>query len=442
MAEAPILKVEGLSTHFTRNPRRAMLYGLADLAADIIPGLKPRSRLRHQEFGAVNDLSFTLARGEAVAICGRNGAGKTTLLRTIAGLLKPASGSVKINGRVNSIIELGRGLIPHLSGRENARLNLVWRGVTLEDLRRVTGEVNDFAELGDAFDQPVGSYSSGMRSRLAFAIAVSTPCDLMLVDEVLAVGDLQFQHKCLKNMQRFIEEGGSLLLVSHQIGQMQSVCKRGLIIEHGRLEFDGPMEQCAMRLLEMQGVEDFAQEALKGPKSYQSGEASAAGPVRIDAVTIRGAAGQGDLGTGDALEIEVAYSSTIECEAILSCEIATSDQSLCVTILMDPELLHLTPGSGARLCRVPNVPLRPGCYTVNASLCDPVLIRPFSESSMHTGTQFFVREGEASRFDVMRKFRGQLIDLPSVWSEPKHTASSSQSKLGNNSLRSEVDHVN
>ena len=104
MGSSPILVVDGLSTHFTRNPRRAMIYGLADLAADIIPGLKPRAKLRRQEFGAVNDLSFTLERGEAVAICGRNGAGKTTLLRTIAGLLRPADGTVTINGRVNSII--------------------------------------------------------------------------------------------------------------------------------------------------------------------------------------------------------------------------------------------------------------------------------------------------------------------------------------------------
>lgn len=418
-----------------------MLYGLADLAADIIPGLKPRARLRQQEFGAVNDLSFSLARGEAVAICGRNGAGKTTLLRTIAGLLRPAEGSVTINGRVNSIIELGRGMIPHLTGRENARLNLVWRGVALQDLRQVMGEVNDFAELGNAFDQPVGSYSSGMRSRLAFAIAVSTPCDLMLVDEVLAVGDLQFQHKCLKNMQRFIEEGGSLLLVSHQIGQMQSVCKRGLIIEHGRLEFDGSMEQCATRLLEMQGVSELTEAVFKGTSASQEGHGGEAGPVRIDRVTIQSMANQGGRARGGDLEIEVAYSSIVECEAILSCEIATGDQSSCITILMDPEPLHLTPGSGARLCTVPNLPLRPGRYTVNVSLSDPALLRPFSESSMHKGTQFLVQEGEASRFDVMRKFRGQLIDLPSVWSAPKESGSRRPPEPEEASIGSGVDHV-
>lgn len=401
-----------------------MLYGVADLAADIVPGLKPRAKLRQQEFGAVNDLSFTLVRGEAVAICGRNGAGKTTLLRTIAGLLRPAEGSVTVNGRVNSIIELGRGLIPHLTGRENARLNLVWRGVPLQDLPEVNEKLNDFAELSEAFDQPVGSYSSGMRSRLAFAIAISTPCDLMLVDEVLAVGDIRFQHKCLTYMRKFIDSGGSLLLVSHDIVQMQTVCNRGLLIEKGSLVFDGPMNECATRLIELQeidiriNVDSVEPEVAEGSMDEENAQKhldQTAASVRIDEViALHGACDQG-IRTGNDLDVEIRFSAKVELEAILACHIWTNDHSTCVSIQQDPVPLRLSRGSGSRVCRFKNLPLLPGQYSLHCYIVDPVLMQTFSGACIDLKASFKVRQPEATRIGALKRHVGELIELSSEW---------------------------
>ena len=406
-----------------------MIYGLADLAADIIPGLKPRAKLRRQEFGAVNDLSFTLERGEAVAICGRNGAGKTTLLRTIAGLLRPADGTVTINGRVNSIIELGRGLIPHLTGRENARLNLVWRGVALHDLPQANEKLNDFAELGDAFDQPVGSYSSGMRSRLAFAIAISTPCDLMLVDEVLAVGDLRFQHKCLTHMRGFIETGGSLLLVSHDLVQMQTVCQRGLLIEEGALVFDGSMNECARRLVELQetaagGSSEAQETGLQCEKSDEDLTQGMVDParssIRIDDVTVLHGADTHGLRTGDDLVVQIDYSSGVEREALLVCQIWTQDNAKCISIQADPSPLFLKRGKGRRYCRFKGLPLLAGRYSLQTYIVDPVLLQNFSDASLNMTSGFFIKEDEPTQLQTIRRHLGELIHLESDWcDEPK-----------------------
>ncbi|MCX7996510.1 MAG: ABC transporter ATP-binding protein [Patescibacteria group bacterium] len=188
---------------------------------------------------AVKNLSFSIKRGEVVGIIGKNGAGKSTLLKLIAGVSKPSSGTVQLNGRLAPLIELGAGFHPELSGRENIYLNGIILGLTEQEVTERFDDIVAFAEIRDFIDMPVKNYSSGMYVRLAFSVAVATQPEILLVDEVLSVGDLSFQKKCMQRMESFRKNGTTIVLVSHDLGTVESFCERTIIIDHGLKVFDG-----------------------------------------------------------------------------------------------------------------------------------------------------------------------------------------------------------
>ena len=206
-----------------------------------------------EPFHALKDVNFSIARGESVGIIGRNGSGKSTILKLIAGVMAPTVGDVQICGRVSPLIELGAGFHPDLTGRENIFLNACILGMSGKEVKERFDDIVAFAELRDFIDTPVKRYSSGMYIRLGFSVAVHSNPDILLVDEVLAVGDAHFQDKCLARMQEFRSQGVTIVLVSHSMDLVEKFCQRTMLIDGGHLLEEGPPKAVIPRYLEMVG---------------------------------------------------------------------------------------------------------------------------------------------------------------------------------------------
>jgi ABC-type polysaccharide/polyol phosphate transport system ATPase subunit len=187
-------------------------------------------------------LDLTVRRGEAVALLGRNGSGKSTVLRLIAGIYRASSGTVETHGRITAVIELGAGFHPELTGAENIALYAAVLGLTRKDLAERYDEIVEFAAIPDLPDTPLKYYSSGMEARLAFSVAVCLQPDILLLDEVLAVGDEAFRRRCLDRLRDYHARGGTLILVSHELEQLRELCPRGVWLDQGRLVQDGPID--------------------------------------------------------------------------------------------------------------------------------------------------------------------------------------------------------
>ena len=203
-----------------------------------------RSSANERHTWALRDVSFDIQRGEVTGIIGRNGAGKTTLLKVLSRITEPTQGSAEVYGRVGSLLEVGAGFHPELTGRENAYLNGVILGMTKKEIDRKFDEIVHFAEVEKFIDTPVKHYSSGMHMRLAFAVAAHLESEILLVDEVLAVGDVLFQKKCLGKMGNVARQGRTVLFVSHNMGAVRSLCTRGLCLDDGRVIYAGPIADC------------------------------------------------------------------------------------------------------------------------------------------------------------------------------------------------------
>jgi lipopolysaccharide transport system ATP-binding protein len=234
-----IIECRNISKKFTRNAKKAVKWALTDLGREIMG--RPRHReLRATEFWALKDVNFSLEQGEALGLLGVNGSGKTTLIKILSGLVKPDNGSVLVRGRVAPLIALGAGFSPNLSGKENIYLNMRILGLAEEQVEERLEEVIAFADIGDAIEAPVRSYSSGMEARLGFACAVFTDPEILLVDEILAVGDLAFRNKCFRKIASLREQGMSLIYVSHASASVTAVCDRALWLDKGVLKSSGP----------------------------------------------------------------------------------------------------------------------------------------------------------------------------------------------------------
>ena len=201
--------------------------------------LHPFRKSYHKDFYALNDVTFEIKKGETVGIIGKNGAGKSTLLKIITGVLTPTSGSTQVNGVVSSLLELGTGFNNELTGIENIYFNSSLMGISRKEVDKKLGRIIAFADIGDHIEQPVRGYSSGMFARLAFAIAISIEPDILIVDEALAVGDMNFQAKCMTAMKNIQKSGATILFVSHDISSVKSLCERGVYIKNGSVHAVG-----------------------------------------------------------------------------------------------------------------------------------------------------------------------------------------------------------
>lgn len=198
---------------------------------------------KQENFWAVNNSSFEIKKGESVGIIGANGSGKSTLLKLIAGVLAPTKGKILVNGRISPLIELGAGFHPELSGRENVYLNGTILGLTKKEVDARFNEIVNFSEIGDFIDTPVKHYSSGMYLRLGFSIAIHVDSDILLLDEILAVGDISFQEKCLRKIKEFHEKGITIILISHSLDLVKAFCQKTILIKEGKIMKSGSTDR-------------------------------------------------------------------------------------------------------------------------------------------------------------------------------------------------------
>lgn len=241
-----LVSFQQVSKKFCRHLRRSMAYGLLELTKNLV-GLKVHSdTLRKGEFWALDDLSFEMRRGETLGVLGLNGSGKTTLLRMLAGIFPPDRGEIQIRGRVGTLISMGAGFHPHMTGRENIFVNGSILGMTRNELEERFDDIVDFAEIGSFLDAPVSTYSSGMRVRLGFAIATAVTPDILLLDEVFAVGDVVFRQRCIERIQH-IMNNSAVILVSNRPEYIEMLCSRAMWLDKGKLVADGDVEDVAVR---------------------------------------------------------------------------------------------------------------------------------------------------------------------------------------------------
>ena len=235
-----LLSIEHVSKKFCKTLKRALWYGVKDLTSELVGRKGERTDLRRNEFWAIRDLSFEVERGEVLGLIGPNGAGKTTALKLLNGLIKPDEGRISVTGRVGALIELGAGFNPILTGRENIFVSAAMLGIAKKQITEQLDEIIDFAGVREFIDMPVQSYSSGMRVRLGFSVAVNMRPDIILIDEVLAVGDLAFKNKSLDAMRKIRDSGAAIVFISHNLAQVRSLCNRAIYLKRGRMMEEGP----------------------------------------------------------------------------------------------------------------------------------------------------------------------------------------------------------
>ncbi|PWC03801.1 polysaccharide ABC transporter ATP-binding protein [Agromyces badenianii] len=312
-ATIPIVRLNGISKKFTLHKDKS----LKDRALYFTSRAKSKS-----EFEALHDVSFDINLGQTVGLLGHNGSGKSTLLKVIGGIIDPSGGTVERRGRIAALLELGAGFHPDLSGRENVYLNAAILGMSKQETDEVFEEIVEFSGIGEFIDSQVKFYSSGMYVRLAFAVAVHSDPDLLLVDEVLAVGDEPFQAKCMNKIREFQREGRTIVLVSHSADQVADVCDRAVVLDAGRVVYDGAVGE-GIRVLR-EGYERDRVEAEQ--ESAQRHNEPVEQPVCIDRVTVTDGSNQeihGIIEPGTDLTITIHATLTAPVEWVTGFTIAT-----------------------------------------------------------------------------------------------------------------------
>jgi len=279
-----VLEVKNLSKSYQIGRRKEGYYSLRDemvnLAKEPFRWLKGR-RNKKEKFWALKDINFSVEKGEVVGVIGRNGAGKSTLLKILSRITSPAEGEAIIRGRVSSLLEVGTGFHPELNGRENIYLNGAILGMTKKEIDSKFDEIVKFAELEKFLDTPVKRYSSGMYVRLAFAVAAHLEPEILLVDEVLAVGDYSFQKKCLQKMNKASYEGRTVFFVSHNMASIEKLCSRAILLDSGKIVMDGPTASVIERYIGLRKEKDKAKVIWQDPANAPGNEVARLHGVRI-----------------------------------------------------------------------------------------------------------------------------------------------------------------
>jgi ABC-type polysaccharide/polyol phosphate transport system ATPase subunit len=339
-------------------------------------------RPRHRDFVALEGVSFDLPAGEGLGVVGQNGAGKSTLLKMLAGIVAPTHGSLRVRGKVASILELGSGFHPEFSGRQNIVLNAAMLGLTEDEVREKTPEIIAFSELGDFIDQPVKTYSTGMSMRLGFAIATQVDPDVLIIDEALSVGDGYFQKKCMDRIQRFLADGGTLLFCSHAMYYVSAFCRQALWLRKGRAEALGTTADV---------VRDYENFLVRKGESAEvlppAAPGERLGPARIVAAELQGGreapGGLRAYAYGEPWSLVVEWVSEREDLGFhLGVGIDRSDQVQALVFASHQD--GREPFTGRRRYRVrlrmPEQPLNRGEFSVHVFLLDEAGLHIYDES--------------------------------------------------------------
>jgi lipopolysaccharide transport system ATP-binding protein len=407
-----IVKVEGVNKKFCKSLKRSMLYGVQDIARDLFYFRRSNDRIRQDEFWALDNVSFELSRGECLGIIGPNGAGKSTLLKILSGIILPDKGTIEIYGRVGALIELGAGFHPMLTGRENIYINGSILGLGKKKIDEKFESIVDFAKLRDFIDTPVKFYSSGMYVRLGYAVAAHLNPEVMLVDEVLAVGDMAFKRKCQKHMMNYLSKGGAVVLVSHNMHLIQTLCNKCLLLNQGAVEFMGNVTDGIGLYVEMQNSHFTEATGQRDSAAiYDS-------PVMIDRVDIKPVSGE-VIRSGEEVRVSLHYSSVRPLGPV-SCNFSiwTADQwSRIATVRsrffgIEYELLK---GEGRCQCLISQLPLVAGTYALKAEIIDCETKQVISRFGWENAPVYFAVVTAGSELDNRRVVDGDLIVIEADW---------------------------
>jgi ABC-type polysaccharide/polyol phosphate transport system ATPase subunit len=364
---APVVRFAHVVKRFRRGAAHA---SLRDALGAI---LSPRRGPDPRAFNAVDDVSFEVARGEALGVIGPNGSGKSTTLKLLTGILVPDAGSVHVDGRVAPLIEVGAGFHPDLTGRENIHLNAAISGMSRDEVRRHFDEIVAFSGLGEFLDTPVKRYSSGMYMRLGFSIAAHVPSEVLLVDEVLAVGDVGFRARCLERMQELKRGGRTILFVSHSPAQVRTLCDRVVYLVQGRKSFDGDV---------VEGTRRYEQDVMRGATGMRSATGKETGDAPVGLHTAQVLHDAGDEGAvlapGEPLELLVRYRVTrpLAAPPVLSVALLRGDGvTACVLNSREKDFaLETTPGVHAVRARFDALPLHPSRFSAEVLVWDAEMV--------------------------------------------------------------------
>lgn len=362
MSNNSIIKVEGLSKHYLLN--KNVVQKSDTLYGNFINGLKNIKNINQKrettDFWALQDVSFEIQQGDRVGVIGRNGAGKSTLLKILSRITPPTKGRIEYTGRMASLLEVGTGFHGDLSGRENIYLNGSILGMTKHEIDRKFDEIVDFAEVENFLDTPVKRYSSGMYVRLAFAVAANLEPDILIVDEVLAVGDAAFQKKCLGKMNDVSsKEGRTILFVSHNMGAVQNLCNKGLFLQKGRVMDYGDISDTIKKYLDVGNTISSSVFTFEDSPNYKTSKAY------FTKVELRDKKGElcSDYPVGDTIDIHMQFESTIPLEGtVIGFGILSATELPIITTWSRPENFKV--GLNEIIFTFEKVYLVPGTYKI------------------------------------------------------------------------------
>lgn len=364
------LEVQGIWKKFARNHRAKRRFVRESLAVPLL-GRSGAITLNEGEFWALRDVSFELSTSESIALLGLNGSGKSTLLSVLAGLTYPDKGRVASLGKVAAFINLSSGLKPSLTGLENISVRGAMRGKSREQISASVDEIIEFAELGPFINAPVATYSSGMKMRLGFSIAIHDEPDILLVDEVLSVGDFRFKQKCLNRIQT-LRDNCCFVLVSHSMSDVSRFCDKAIVLGNGRMNFSGPVDEAIKTYLNSQEPT----EAPEQPKAHAERtfyDEAAIGDVQCEFTDNKGQA-TNTINVEDGFKLAVTFTAKKKTnKLILGIPIHTDSGEVLTAFSSEFENLELDPKPGERVTvrlDVPSLGLNPGTYNLILSIVD------------------------------------------------------------------------
>jgi lipopolysaccharide transport system ATP-binding protein len=387
-SDPPFIETTNVSVKFCRDLKRSLWYGLQDIALESVGKGRAKRVLRKDEFWAVRDVSFSLRRGDCLGLIGPNGAGKSTLLKVLNGLFKLDEGTIRLRGRVGALIELGTGFNTVLTGRENVYINGSVLGLTRQEIDRKFDRIVEFSEIGEFIDAPVRSYSSGMAVRLAFAIAAQMEPDILLLDEVLAVGDVGFRSKCYTAMQKILSRA-AVVFVSHSMPQIARLCNRLIVLNRGKVIYQGDNVP--------EGIDRYYGQ-------FSESESTTAGTGRATLQQVRLSSNGSHSAPNDILIID--YLSPLSLEIVLSVENPIKQVQLGL-LFYDRETRGIAQcnsengttkitnqGEPIRLqVKIPQVPFNPGRYSLSITVTDEetgeILVSQYAAREFHVTGSFF-----------------------------------------------------
>ena len=401
LSTSPLLRLEGVSKSYS-TPLSA-----SDRFGTLVALL--RGRHAAHEFVALQDVSLDVYRGQSLGLVGENGAGKSTLLKIIAGVVKPTRGMVTVNGKIGALLELGAGFHPEYSGRENIYLSAALMGMPRGEIARRLDEILAFADIGEHIDQPIKHYSSGMVVRLGFAIATTMQPELLITDEVLAVGDESFQKKCVAWMEKYLAGGGTLLLCSHSMYHIQKLCQRAIWIHHGHARSIGAASDVTREYLAYH--EEKARLAKAAPEL--TAEVPQGDLYQVRSLKVNGFEGEipVTLRMGETLEVSGTVYSPDARAPNVAIGLVRADGTGVYGVMSDMDQFVLKPVDGhlwSFAIRYPNLQLLPGRYQVRGHAMDPEGRRLFDHVERILDVQ-----GESRELGVCR-LEHEWLAAPSI----------------------------